>query len=1469
MRKRAAGEGKMAKNRDDFTECTRRKIGQRAGWLCSFPGCRVFTEGATSDDIGRMSVGTASHICAAAPGGPRYDEKMSTDERRSVTNGIWMCRNHGTAIDSPDSKFTTELLRTWKKDAETESRKRVLEGTARLVTEKFQDAGDLRVAAAADIDVFRRTARWPASSIELALTIEGVNESITTKSLARAVVSFDDLVLVAPPGTGKTTVLLQVAEGLLAEPTGTPIFVSLADWATEDMDLLASILRRPTFRGISEEIFRATAAEPGVVLLLDGWNELDTAARRRARVQLISLKAELPSLGVIISTRRQSLDVPFEALRVDLLPLNYSQQEEIAREVCGESGVRIVAEAWRTPGIRELISIPLYLTVLLSLPYGSAFPTTKEELLRRFVEAHEAVPEHAEALREAMAGLHDRYLCDLAVRSTSAFAVALSEVDARRSISDTGRLLMAEGQVTTLPQPHDALEALISNHVLLRLGETPGYSFQHQQFQEWYASHMVQDRMRLASEDPAEMKALQMQIFDSPAWEEATLFAVERLALSTDDLQKTVCARSVLAALEVDPLLAAEMIYRSSDEIWTLVANDVQRLVRAWHVSGTVDRALRFMLTSGRPEFLSVIWPFVTHEGEQNSLRALRHCRQLRRSIFGNDAESAIAKLPDGPREVLLHELASHGDVGGLDLATGLAKKDLHADVQLSVVSALSFRRADYHVAEILRTASDATLDQIVRLRILDDDDIVDSQCRERLAKAKQRLAEAGTDSDKLQQIARSPYDETQETTLYRVLSTMEIRLGDQHVSSLVETLRTHYPLVLAKALISRVLEGRSLFHHAAEIVAAGGIIDDDDSLLKIAQEDLGQYSQRTHIAASVLGPRSSAVLLDMLFELEPRRKVNGTWDPEVSKLFQGLKARLALAPVESILEAVQERSAPASVSQMALMAEVLIRCRGEQSNHDRPFSDTIKSRVAHLMEGWAYRMLASGEATRLQTASLVRLATCAPSGQLLSVLKLLLDDNLKRLLAFREQAEAEMWRPGIAVDEARTPHTHEYGRAFRAIKLPETRYILYRYLDDLNFGEEAASVLVEHWRLTNEPLPVEARPFGRLDFSNVPGRRATRIGDPAETCEEADTMFAVVKRLLEGENNDQHRLAVALGTRAVRLPHGKWRSLVKHLLGLALPRARCSMLVNLCLSGEVLSLDEVTRGISDIMEDAKLQTWKLSQSNGYDLKQWLQLLPFTDKALDGLDLLTTLPSSFQHPHMLEDVVFACGSLTDDEGGCCLLRLAVLIPAFYSDHSWLRIIFRLATGSLNIAHQLVDLVVQGAFEQKELDQWFVAREIAGLLEAHPELRARTYKLLADGPTTPGLVLIARAISEAPDIPGLLLLVRAEISTGHHFAGFRAVEYVATKRIPSRDWPGAFEILPTPVAELRKDLLAMCTDGGPSDVSARYLRDIDEIRDLHGLPEDEPRHPDFASGVSWPRLNTREPDKEFTDAPPTT
>jgi hypothetical protein len=729
------------RNRDDFTERTKLQIAKRAGWLCSFPTCCTPTIGATSDGEGEINIGTAAHICAAAPGGPRYDETMSPEKRSSAKNGIWMCRDHGKAIDSTDPEFTVERLREWKKQAENESWRRVLRNEAaggQADAANAQLAARIRAAAEADLKVFRQTAKWPSTSVALTLEVDGFDEPVTTSALAGAVTSLDDLILVAPPGMGKTTTVFQIAEGVLANGKGTPLVVPLGDWATEGATVLDSILKRPAFRGISEDDFRKAAVEPGVVLLLDGWNELDTQARTRARVQVAALKAELPELGLIVSTRKQALDVPFGGTRVDLLPLNEGQQMQIAIAMRGDAGARIVDQAWRTAGVRELVTIPLYLTALLSLPENAPFPTTKEEVLRHFVTVHEEEATHAEALHAVAQGFQQDYLDGLAVFATRTANTAIADSNARRSIFDTENLLADNGQITIKPQPDAVLNVLVSNHVLMRAGDTPGYSFQHQQFQEWYASHSVERRIVAEVADPKGPETLKAKVFDLPAWEEPILFAVERLARG-DVHQRAACSKAIVAAFEVDPILAAEMIFRSTEEVWSQIAATIQGLVARWHAPGKVDRALRFMLTSGRSEFLDAVWPLISNENEQISLKALRNCRRFRPSILGNDAEKKIKTLSQHARTVLLHEMASHSGMDGLDLASAIAKTDPDSEVQASVVDALAFRRANRHVAEVLQNASDKTFDLIARKDLVDEVD--DEQVKKGVLAARKRQA--------------------------------------------------------------------------------------------------------------------------------------------------------------------------------------------------------------------------------------------------------------------------------------------------------------------------------------------------------------------------------------------------------------------------------------------------------------------------------------------------------------------------------------------------------------------------------------------------------------------------------------------------------------------------------------------------------------------------------------------------------
>lgn len=111
----------VANNRDDFSEATKRLLANRAGVRCSNPSCRKPTSGANTDPNKIINIGVAAHICAAAPGGPRYDSAMTEEERKFSHNGIWLCQSCSKLIDSDPTAYSKDLLHGWKSLAEATS----------------------------------------------------------------------------------------------------------------------------------------------------------------------------------------------------------------------------------------------------------------------------------------------------------------------------------------------------------------------------------------------------------------------------------------------------------------------------------------------------------------------------------------------------------------------------------------------------------------------------------------------------------------------------------------------------------------------------------------------------------------------------------------------------------------------------------------------------------------------------------------------------------------------------------------------------------------------------------------------------------------------------------------------------------------------------------------------------------------------------------------------------------------------------------------------------------------------------------------------------------------------------------------------------------------------------------------------------------------------------------------------------
>lgn len=105
--------------RDNFKESIKVALRDRVAHRCSNPECRVPTAAPGSGATKVVRGGDAAHITAASPKGPRYDDSISATERSSIENGIWLCVVCARKIDHDRNAYSAELLREWKKSAET------------------------------------------------------------------------------------------------------------------------------------------------------------------------------------------------------------------------------------------------------------------------------------------------------------------------------------------------------------------------------------------------------------------------------------------------------------------------------------------------------------------------------------------------------------------------------------------------------------------------------------------------------------------------------------------------------------------------------------------------------------------------------------------------------------------------------------------------------------------------------------------------------------------------------------------------------------------------------------------------------------------------------------------------------------------------------------------------------------------------------------------------------------------------------------------------------------------------------------------------------------------------------------------------------------------------------------------------------------------------------------------------------
>ncbi|GAA3053809.1 NACHT domain-containing protein [Actinokineospora globicatena] len=267
------------------------------------------------------------------------------------------------------------------------------------------------------VDGVLRRSLYQEARLELGLAVNELRNhpwelrSTTTGQRTRHVAAgtamttvFDELdrtmVVVGAPGSGKTTILLELANQLLdkaevdpAEPA--PVVLALASWSKSRVSLADWVEREIAQRyEIPAHWVRGWLADGALTLLLDGLDEVDPEHRAACVAAINAFRGEHGSTSVVVTCRvkdHAALKEPLNTYgRVEIQPLTRAQ---VGVFLAADSFSGVRAELARDPSLWELLDTPLNLSIAIlayrdgpaSDPVGGDQATRRRRLFAAYV----------------------------------------------------------------------------------------------------------------------------------------------------------------------------------------------------------------------------------------------------------------------------------------------------------------------------------------------------------------------------------------------------------------------------------------------------------------------------------------------------------------------------------------------------------------------------------------------------------------------------------------------------------------------------------------------------------------------------------------------------------------------------------------------------------------------------------------------------------------------------------------------------------------------------------------------------------------------------------------------------------------------------------------------------------------------------------------------------------------------------
>lgn len=1280
------------------------------------------------------------------------------------------------------------------------------------------------------------------------------------------------IVLEGPAGRGKTTTLIQLAQR--PRNAGTVFMVELPAWTSSRRGILEYIAGMPAFQAeglTAGDLARVQQIEP-FLLLLNGWNEIAETNSAQADNALRELERDFPGAGIIVATRTHHLTPPLPgALRLRLLRLRRVQREAYLTARFGAKGAELRTRIDADPSLDELTRTPFILSEVASLFEANAeIPSTKIGILAQVLRLQERQDEHRNALQVApIFGRQTDYLKALATEMTCRSAVALPEADARTVVATVARELADRGQIEPVGTPA-VLATLTAHHVLERVDHPQtAFQFEHQQLQEYYAAlDVCTQLLDLLDNDRDATGRFTADYVNDPAWAEPLRMIAETFAEQTGDDEankrnKSAGAKLVKMAIAVDLVFAGELAQLCGATVWEDVRETVEERFRTVYAIGGGNfrqYAIAAMLASGADDFSDIILPLLSGQDQQTRLHTYRLWPDIRVSSLGPNWREQVRGWSDKARADFVSELLHHRVDGEI---AAFAVEDNSIAVKKAAVSGLIWTGSDDTLTSALESMDAQTFDQVAR----ENADQMPAALGPKTVTAMRKFAAGTTDhlarlrtALNLIDLGETGLDGIVKDAMEALPSGDTRSLGSHYIQQALEYLRKIDPGWAGKWVAIQFAEGN--LHPGEHWLPFATVIPDglvEKFLQRLETEDLKNEPLDGMIA--VISVCADAKLVTHVFakvrelqhkvDAETGQRHDCEWQVmrQLEALFRHLPDDVAAAGILSSVTSGDPLDIKVTVS-------LLSRVARPNEEPLRITNDDLRERLRAYLKSSVgvvlYQEDFDGEEKANLASSIAQVGIPEDMADLVTLIRA----DIKRMR--RGRAARVAGDRGPLGNGAIMSYAGWHIAAVIQLDPVGADQVLIDLLPEPEYLSDAAAAMACDF------LPKQERSFDRtFRYDLMWAAREGRIppaGDDQRRTRFATALNSEIKRLQE--QNQHGKLTASLKVLAKALAAIDGRGSMETVFDIiALPgqwdQYTClDAAERLLMSGVVLPAATAFALVDSILD--RIERWTQA-SDKYLLSRILALCPFVDDPVAGIaKMRDLLGKRLLRGSELREIVSALGESQSDAATDLLRELA-------SDEQTLEqcedhFFNALATLDTPRARELLlgfvdpDIRAIALTRRPHREDVIVAR-LAELAQRRRETSARLQELCdRDLPELNRHVLskIMDRLGTPEALAANLNLIDDSRPAPVPQGIWDQLENAFVERRPYGQTPNTFTEHARASNEVRVRLFRMAIEDDKRRKSAlKLLGQIEEWRLEYGRPTSEPRHPDLASGQSWP------------------